>query len=130
MPATLGKPRSGIGERAEWVGHNNYAEALGHWRCARQLLDKLPETSENINERASVRAQIMTPLARLGDPEDQATSLFREARALAARSADVHVLAQVLYGFGSIRLFAGAVDERSIRFSNPFSEPTRRKTRP
>ena len=95
---------------AEWVGLNNPAEALRHWGSVRQLLDTLPETPENLAERAAVRAQIMTHLARLGDLEDQATSLFREGRELATRSGDPHVLSQVLNGFGYLRLFAGAVD--------------------
>ena len=96
---------------AEWVGLNNPAEALRHWGSVRQLLDTLPETPENLAERAAVRAQIMNHLARLGDPEDQATSLFREGRELATRSGDPHVLSQVLNGFGYLRLFAGAVAE-------------------
>jgi tetratricopeptide (TPR) repeat protein len=53
----------------------------------------------------------MIHLARMGDPEDQAASLFREGRELATRSGDPHVLSQVLNGFGSIRLYAGAVAE-------------------
>src|SRR5438046_9970704 len=61
--------------------------------------------------KASLRAQIMTHLARMGDVEDQATSLFREGRELATRSGDPHVLSQVLNGFGSLQLFAGAVTE-------------------
>jgi class 3 adenylate cyclase/tetratricopeptide (TPR) repeat protein len=96
---------------AEWVGLNNPAEALRHWGRVRELLDTLPETTENVAERAAVRAQIMTHLARLGDVEDQATSLFREGRELATRSGDPHVLSQVLNGFGLLRLFAGAVAE-------------------
>src|SRR5262249_40574746 len=70
---------------AEWVAANNSSEALRHWQSVRQLLDTLPEAPENLAERAAVRAQIMTHLARMGDPEDQATLLFREARELAAR---------------------------------------------
>jgi hypothetical protein len=58
-----------------------------------------------------VRAQIMIHLARMGDVEDQAPSLFREGKELATRSGDPHVLSQVLNGFGSLRLFAGAVAE-------------------
>jgi tetratricopeptide (TPR) repeat protein len=77
----------------------------------RRLLDTLPETPESLTERADVRARIMTNLARMGDPEDEATSLFREGRELATRSGDPHVLSQVLNGFGQLRLFAGAVTE-------------------
>src|SRR5262249_8019298 len=96
---------------AEWVGLNNPAEALRHWQSVRQLLDTLSETPENLAERGAVRAQLMTRLARLGDPEDQAPALFREGRDLAARSGDPRVLSQVLNGFGSVRLFAGALEE-------------------
>src|SRR5262249_29565825 len=71
---------------AEWVGANNPAEALRHWESARQLLDTLPETPENLVERAAVRARILNALTRMGDPQDQATSLFREGKELATRS--------------------------------------------
>src|SRR5262249_33598558 len=90
----------------------NTPEALRHWQGARQLLDILPERPENLVERPAVRAQIMNYLARMGDPEDQATSLFREARELATRSGDPHVLSQVVNGFGSVRLYTtGAAAE-------------------
>ncbi len=94
---------------AEWVGLNNPAEALRHWGSVRQLLDTLPERPESLAERAAVRARIMTHLARMGDMEDQATSLFREGKELATRSGDPHVLSQVLNSFGHLRVFAGAV---------------------
>jgi tetratricopeptide (TPR) repeat protein len=96
---------------AEWVGLNNPAEALRHWRSVRELVDTFPETPESLAERAAVRAQIMNRLARMGDLEDQAPSLFREARELATRSGDPHVLSQVLNGFGQLRVLAGAVTE-------------------
>jgi hypothetical protein len=53
----------------------------------------------------------MNTLARLGDPEDQASSLFQEGRELATRSGNLHVLSEVLHGFGFLRLLAGAVTE-------------------
>jgi adenylate cyclase len=96
---------------AEWVGLNNSTEALRHLQSARQFLDTLPETPDDLAQRAAVRARIMTHLARLGDPEDQATSLFREGKDLAARSGDLHVLSEVLTGFGELRLRAGALEE-------------------
>jgi adenylate cyclase len=96
---------------AEWVGFNNPAEALRHWQSVRQLLDALPETPQNFAERAAVRGQMMIHLARLGDPKDQATMLFREGRELAARSGDPHVLSQVLNSFGQLRVIAGAIAE-------------------
>jgi hypothetical protein len=45
----------------------------------------------------------MTHLARMGDLEDQATPLFREASELATRSGDAHIVSQVLASgtFGS-----------------------------
>jgi tetratricopeptide (TPR) repeat protein len=96
---------------AEWVGLNNPAEALRHWGSVRELLDTLPETPESLADRAAVRAHIMLHLARLGDVEDQATSLFREGREFATRSGDPHVLSQVLNSFGHVRANAGAVTE-------------------
>jgi adenylate cyclase len=96
---------------AEWEGFNNPAEALRHWQSVRQLLDTLPETPENLVERAAVRAQIMIHLARMGDVEDQASSLFQEGKELAIRSGDPCVLSQVLNGFGLVKAIAGAVAE-------------------
>jgi class 3 adenylate cyclase/tetratricopeptide (TPR) repeat protein len=96
---------------AEWARSNNSAEALRHWRSMRQLVDKLAETTESLAERAGVRAQIMIHLARMGDLENEATSLFQEGRELAARSGDSHVLSQVLTGFGLVRFLSGAVGD-------------------
>jgi class 3 adenylate cyclase/tetratricopeptide (TPR) repeat protein len=96
---------------AEWVGLNNPAGALRHWQSVRQLLDALPETAENLAERAAVRAQIITHLARMGDVEDQATSLFREGKEYATRGHDPHVLSRVLTSFGQLRTIAGAIGE-------------------
>ncbi len=101
---------------AEWVRLNNPVEALRHWESVRKLLDTLPETPETLAERAAVRAQMMTHLARLGDLEDQAPSLFREGKELATRSGDPHVLSQVVNSFGVLRLFAGAFQEAQDTF--------------
>src|SRR5262249_39116253 len=110
---------------AEWVGLNNSAEALRHWQSVREHLDTLPETPGNLVERAAVRAQLMTHLARLGDPQDHATSLYREGRELAARSGDPQILSLVLHGFGLLLAQTGAaVDEaldlllRSVRLAD------------
>ncbi len=96
---------------AEWVGTNNSAEALRHWQSVRQLLDTLPETPENLAERAAVCAQMMIHLARVGDVEELGTTLFREGRELATRSGDHNVLSQVLSCFGYLRVFSGDVRE-------------------
>src|SRR5262249_48505973 len=45
---------------AEWMGLDNSVEALSHWQSERRLLDSLPDTAENLAERALVRAQIIT----------------------------------------------------------------------
>jgi class 3 adenylate cyclase/tetratricopeptide (TPR) repeat protein len=109
---------------AEWMGLNNPPQALRHWQTVRELLDKLPETPGNLVERAAVRSQIMNQLARMGDVDDQATLLFREGRELAERGGDRRVLSEVLLGFGTVRLFAGALEEaqdpllESIRYAD------------
>jgi hypothetical protein len=107
---------------AEWVGLNNVAEALRHWGSVQRQLDTLPETPESLAERAAARAQIINGLARMGDPEGQATKLFREGRDLAIRSCNPHVFSQVLNGFGQLRLFAVAIGEAL----DPLLEATRR----
>jgi tetratricopeptide (TPR) repeat protein len=91
------------------VGFNNPSEALRHWGSVKELLDTLPDTPENLAERATVRAQIMTHLARLGDVEEEASSLFQEAKELAIRSGDGCVISLVLNGFGQLSALAGAV---------------------
>ena len=48
----------------------------------------------------------MNFMARVGDPEDQAGALFRDAKELAMRSGDPHVLSQVLNGFGTLTMLA------------------------
>jgi hypothetical protein len=53
----------------------------------------------------------MTYLARMGDVEDQATSLFREGKEFATRGRDPHVLCWVLCSFGHLRTIAGALGE-------------------
>jgi class 3 adenylate cyclase/tetratricopeptide (TPR) repeat protein len=98
-------------QAAEWAGLNNVSEALRHWGRVRALLDTLPEPAESLAEKAAVRALIMTHLARTGDLEDQAASLFREGKDFATRSGDPHVLSQVLNGFGQLRLYSGFVTE-------------------
>jgi adenylate cyclase len=97
---------------AEWVGWNNSNEALRHWQNVRKLVDTLADTREVLAERATVRARIMNFMARVGDPEDQANSLFREGKELALRSGDPLVLSQVLNGFGTLSAqVTGAVAE-------------------
>ncbi|MGH7821173.1 MAG: hypothetical protein ACREQ9_15515, partial [Candidatus Binatia bacterium] len=96
---------------AEWSGLNDQDEAMRHWSAVRELLDTLPGTSENIRERAVVRAQILNQLARIGDTEGQATTLFRDGGDLAARTGDPAVVAQVVYGYGILRHWAGSSTE-------------------
>jgi adenylate cyclase len=88
---------------AEWVGLNHSDEALRHLGSVKELLDTLPETPEDLAERATLRSQIIVHLARLGDVEDKAASLFREGHEYAVRSGVLHVLAQLLNGFAILR---------------------------
>src|SRR5262249_32283876 len=94
---------------AEWVGLNNSDEALRHLGSVKELLDTLPETPEGLAERAAVRSQIMVHLARLGDVEDKAASLYREGREYAERSGDLHVLARLLNGFAILRMHTDGI---------------------
>jgi adenylate cyclase len=96
---------------AEWMGANNPAEALRHWSRVRELLDTLPETPENLAARAEVRAQILLSFTPLGDPADQATSVFQEGRELATRIGDPRVLSLILQAFALLQFTAGAIPQ-------------------
>jgi class 3 adenylate cyclase/tetratricopeptide (TPR) repeat protein len=96
---------------AEWVGANSAGEALRHWESMRDLVDTLPDAPQNLAERATVRAQVMNYLARMGDLEGQSTELFQEAREHATRSGDPSAMSEVLNGFGYLQLYTGAVTE-------------------
>jgi adenylate cyclase len=96
---------------AEWVGANSAGEALRHWESMRDLVDTLPDTPQNLAERATVRAQVMNYLARMGDLEGQSSKLFQEAREHATQSGDPSAMSEVLNGFGYLQLYTGAVTE-------------------
>jgi hypothetical protein len=70
----------------------------------------------------------MIHLGSLGDPEEQASSLFKEGQELAARSADPHLLSQILLSFGFLRLATGAVTEALGPLLESLAVPTRRRT--
>src|SRR5262249_49184445 len=75
------------------------------------LVDTLAETPEHLAERAEVRVNIMNHIARQGDVEELATSLFQEGRELAVRCGDARVLSQVLSTFDFGRAVSGAIEE-------------------
>jgi hypothetical protein len=107
--ATLEKRRSGIAARP-----SGWGSTILPRRCVTGEVHGSSWTRSRRRRRASPREQpcapqIMIHLARTGDVEDPATSLFREARELATRSGDPHVLA--LNGLGYLQLFAGGVSE-------------------
>jgi hypothetical protein len=64
-----------------------------HARWMQRSYYQRPPLAPLSAEAIGGRAQIMISLARI-DPEDQASSLFREGREFAARSGDPHVLSR------------------------------------
>jgi adenylate cyclase len=96
---------------AEWVGLSNVDEGLRHWTSARTLLDSLPEAQETLSERAAVRAQILSLLARLGDPDGRGESLYQEGRDLAERSGSRPVQSLLFHSYGLWRLYSGSAAE-------------------
>src|SRR5207244_12666993 len=58
---------------AEWAGRGDLAEALRHWRKARELLDRTPESAEAMSLGLLARARIITFGYRLGLTDEEVT---------------------------------------------------------
>ena len=92
---------------ADEVGLVAQAEMLRHWRRVSELLERLPETHENLVLAATARAQILwTALRTRTDPEE-AEKLYSEALVLAERSGDRATLSGAHRAYAAYLLLAG-----------------------
>jgi class 3 adenylate cyclase/tetratricopeptide (TPR) repeat protein len=96
---------------AVWTGMNNLIEAYRHWQRVRELLNRLPESEETIEQGAEARAQLIWMAIRVGGAEEDVAPLVQEAKELATRSGDPGVLGRVLTSDGVLRLYSGKVNE-------------------
>ena len=97
---------------AEWVGARNRIEAVDHWRRVMELLDRVPESHETIDNGIHARAMVVQlgSLAGLVS-EEEAARLYTEGAALAHRIKDVRGLANLEGALGLARAAAGKVLE-------------------
>ena len=96
---------------AEWIGSKDSAEAMRHWEKVRALLLAGPDSPETVALALQSRVALLDVGWRRGVTEEQATRLFDEGRALAARSPDPTMLALLVNRYATVRGTAGAVTE-------------------
>ena len=103
------------GRAAARVGTSDAAQALHHWQKVRTLLRGIalgsnvegPEFAELAELGVAACVQILQLGWRLGMSEDAAADLLAEGKALAARSGEPRLLAELLASYGGVRGLAG-----------------------
>jgi adenylate cyclase len=95
---------------AQWAGTSHLAEALGHWRKVRELLERVPESEETVALGVAARIQILAAAWRLGVSEEEAAVAFAEGKALAERSGDLRGLAHLSTTYAAARGLGGDVE--------------------
>jgi class 3 adenylate cyclase/tetratricopeptide (TPR) repeat protein len=92
---------------AEWVGTNDFPEALRHWRRVRSLLEGLPETAEWKSLRLSAAWNILMCSVRVGIADDEKTTLMTECSRLVGESGDAAAQIRLLAGPAALQVMAG-----------------------
>ncbi len=90
---------------AEWVGVQDAAEAVRHWRRVRSLLGKLGAAPEADVHRLEACIRILSVGFRLGLDERETEEIVAEGRALAEQLRDTRGLARLLDMYGVLRFF-------------------------
>ena len=98
---------------ASWVGLNDIAEALRHWRKVSELVETLPDSAESNALALGARLARLNYGWRLGISEQEATAHYEAGRELAERSGDRVNLLLITALYATVRGFAGNVDEYS-----------------
>ncbi|MGE0336309.1 MAG: adenylate/guanylate cyclase domain-containing protein [Gammaproteobacteria bacterium] len=80
---------------AEWVVGRDPSAVARHWRRLRDLLASLPASEERDRERAASSAALLQMAIRVGAREGDPEQYFDEARTLAERAGDRHLVALV-----------------------------------
>jgi class 3 adenylate cyclase len=96
---------------AAWVGLNDVAEALRHWRKVSELVEALPDSAESGALALAARVARLHYGWRLGISEQEATAHYEAGRALAQRSGDSVNLLLITAAYANVRGMAGHVDE-------------------
>jgi adenylate cyclase len=96
---------------AAWVGLNNIAEALRHWRKVSELVEALPDSGESSALALGARVARLHYGWRLGISEQEATAHYEAGRELAERSGDSVNLLLITTAYANVRGLAGHVEE-------------------
>jgi len=96
---------------AAWVGLNNIAEALRHWRKVSELVEALPDSAESGALALAARVERLHYGWRLGISEQEATAHYEAGRELAQRSGDSVNLLLITAAYANVRGMAGHVEE-------------------
>jgi class 3 adenylate cyclase/tetratricopeptide (TPR) repeat protein len=96
---------------ASWVGLNDIAEALRHWRKVSELVETLPDSAESSALALGARVARLHYGWRLGISEQEATAHYEAGRELAERSGDAVNLLLITAAYANVRGLAGHVEE-------------------
>ncbi len=96
---------------AAWVGLNDIAEALRHWRKVSELVEVLPDSAESSALALHARLARLNYGWRLGISEQEATAHYEAGRELAERSGDCMNLLLITAAYATVRGLAGHVEE-------------------
>ena len=96
---------------ASWVGLNDIAEAVHHWRKVSELVEALPDSAESSALALGARVARLNYGWRLGISEQEATAHYEAGRELAERSGDRVNLLLITALYATVRGLAGHVEE-------------------
>ena len=96
---------------ASWVGLNDIAEAVRHWRKVSELVEALPDSPESSALALGARVQRLSYGWRLGISEQEASAHYEAGRELAQRSGDPVNLLLITAAYATVRGTAGHVEE-------------------
>jgi class 3 adenylate cyclase/tetratricopeptide (TPR) repeat protein len=96
---------------AAWVGLNDIAEALRHWRKVSELVEALPDSAESSALALGARVARLHYGWRLGISEQEATAHYEAGRELAERSGDAVNLLLITAAYANVRGLSGHVEE-------------------
>jgi class 3 adenylate cyclase/tetratricopeptide (TPR) repeat protein len=96
---------------ASWVGLNDIAEAVRHWRKVSELVEALPDSAESNALALDARLARLNYGWRLGISEQEAAAHYEAGRELAERSGDRVNLLSITALYATVRGLAGHVEE-------------------
>jgi adenylate cyclase len=96
---------------ASWVGLNDIAEAVHHWRKVSELVEALPDSAESSALALGARVARLHYGWRLGISEQEATAHYEAGRELAERSGDAVNLLLITAAYANVRGLSGHVEE-------------------